>query len=95
MSNWRNEIIFSDQEGKHIPPESVLYRRHDARFFHISVRNLHRNESARNCVAYLESYKILDRTTEESNSSQVIPEPVELKWKGMTPRVYLFLQIQI
>ena len=84
INNWRNEIIFNDQKGELIPPESVLYRGYNARFFHISVRNLHRNASARNCIVYLESYKILDRTiSEETNSRLLFHEPVELKWKGM------------
>jgi hypothetical protein len=90
INNWRNEIIFNDQEGKHIPPESVLYRGYNARFFHVSVRNLHRNQSARNCVAYLDSYKILDGTiSEETNSRPLVHEPVELKWKGMTTQSVL------
>jgi hypothetical protein len=85
MSNWRNEIIFNDQEGEHIPPESICAygpSGYPAKFFHISVRNLHRDQSARNCVAYLENYKIFERTTSEE-TRQVVHEPVELKWKGV------------
>ena len=87
VNNWRNEIIFDDEEGKSIPPEHVdAYgpTGFPARFFHISVRNLHKDTSARNCVAYLESCSILGKTpSKEINSRQPVQEPVELKWKGM------------
>ena len=79
-TNWRNEITFQDTWKKIIPPEHVLYGQNQAPawFFHINVRNLHKDLSARNCVAYLEGYKDISNKTTEN-----IPEPVELKWKGM------------
>jgi hypothetical protein len=81
------EFALEKIRHKYIPPETIgAYGRSEypARFFHVSVKNLHKDVSARNCVAYLERYNILDRTTsEETNSRLLVHEPVELKWKGM------------
>jgi hypothetical protein len=84
-SNWRNEIIFHDRTRNKISPEQVSQYGQTmlpARFFHISVKNLHKDRSARNCVTYLESYKVFSNETSEPQD-EVIPQPVELKWNGM------------
>jgi hypothetical protein len=64
VNNWRNEVVFHDQKRKSITPEYLgAYGQSgfSAIFFHINVINLHRDTSAQNCVAYLESYSILDK----------------------------------
>jgi hypothetical protein len=85
ISNWRNEIIFQDTAMKQISAEHITEygpSKLPARFFHGSMKNLHKDISARNCVAYLESYKVCSKRTLEADT-EVISEPVELKWKGM------------
>lgn len=85
-SNWRNQIIFKDIEGKSVFPEYIDEygpSKWPARFFHINVENLHKDTSAYNCVAYLESYKVISKTVTERNAIEIIWEPIELKWKGM------------
>ena len=61
-NNWRNEIIFEDTINKEISAEYITEygdSKLPSRFFHGNIKNLHNDTSARNCVAYLESYKIL------------------------------------
>jgi hypothetical protein len=84
MTNWRYELIFQDEKGKLVIPESVLYEGSPARFFHIDINNLHKDQSGRNCVAYLEGYKDIS-----SKITEIIPEPVELKWRGMSTQSVL------
>ena len=58
-NNWRNEIIFEDTINKEISAEYITEygdSKLPSRFFHGNIKNLHNDTSARNCVAYLESY---------------------------------------
>jgi len=90
VNDWRNEIVFFDDARASISPKMILRYGPSslpARFYHITVKNLHKYESARSCVAYLDSYEIISgksRLTQKVN-----PEPVELKWEGMKTRSVL------
>jgi hypothetical protein len=62
-TSWRNELEVIDQKNTQIPYTFVRYNRRPgeiqlpSRFFHITVHNNHYYNSAKNCIAYLESYK--------------------------------------
>jgi hypothetical protein len=79
-SGWnpttRNELILNRIENEF---EDVIYgpARIPARFYHIQVRNLNHNNTARNCTVYLQSVRNLQ------NDQEFFPEPVEMKWKGL------------
>jgi len=79
--NWRNELLIGRDDGDWGDAIDRQTNK-NARWYHIKVRNLHRREIARDCVAYLE--KIKDLSTGEVKTSEL----VEFKWKGVnSPRV--------
>jgi hypothetical protein len=65
---WKNTIVL-EQDATHADVGG-------ARFFHISVRNCHRDQTAINCYAYLE------KATKLAPLTHVPLEAVELKWTG-------------
>jgi hypothetical protein len=78
-STWKNELSLTRDEkdfDDRVKAEGV-YREGLARFYHIKVKNHHRQKIARDCVAYLE--KIVDI---KSGLEKPI-ELVEFKWKGV------------
>ncbi|MGB2728250.1 MAG: hypothetical protein WBD09_07210 [Halobacteriota archaeon] len=81
-SNWRNELLLEidDKNFEDKVKTTGIYREGIARFYHIKVRNLHRQKIAHDCVAYLE--KIVDLSTGEEKSFEL----VEFKWKGIKTR---------
>lgn len=82
ISNWRNELSI-ERDDKEFDDEvhaTGIYREGIARFYHIKVRNLHRQKIAYDCLAYLE--KIVDISTDEEKSFEI----VEFKWKGIKTR---------
>ena len=80
--NWRNEIIIErdDKDFEDKVPATGIYREGVACFYHIKVKNLHRQKIARDCVAYLE--KIKDLLTGKERTFEL----VEFKWKGVKTR---------
>lgn len=83
-SNWRNELLLErdDKDFDDKVHTTGIYREGEiARFYHIKVKNLHRQKIARDCIAYLE--KIKDLSTGEEGSPF---ELVEFKWKGVETR---------
>ncbi len=56
-----------------------------SQFFHITVHNNHYHSSAKNCVAFLESYKrvVLENGLVRNTDIVRNVEPIELKWKGV------------
>ena len=84
-SNWRNEIIFEDTAMMQISAEHISeYGRNQipVRFFHANIKNLHKDTSARNCVAYLERYKICSNRKLESKT-EVIFRACRIKVEGI------------
>ena len=81
-SNWRNGLLLDidDKNFEDKVKTKGIYSKGIARFYHIKVRNLHRQKIAHNCVAYLE--KIVDLSTGKEKSFEL----VEFKWKGVKPR---------
>ena len=73
----RDELILNRIENEF---EQVVYgnNRIPALFYHIQVRNLNLRNTARNCTADVQS------VTNLLNGQVYTPEPVELKWKGVT-----------
>jgi len=73
--NWRNELMLVREDKDYEDTFHVLAEK-TSRFYHIKVQNLHKERTARHCVAYLESveYPTGERETFEA---------VELKWKGV------------
>jgi hypothetical protein len=72
---WRNELVL-ERDPKQFTDPFVRNVGKSARFFHISVRNPHRDKIATNCYVYLEKATKLLPTT-------AIPiQTVELKWRG-------------
>jgi len=79
--SWRNELLI-ERDDDDWEDAIDLQMNKKSRWYHIKVRNLHRREIARDCVAYLE--KIKDLSTGEVKTSEL----VEFKWKGVnSPRV--------
>ena len=79
--SWRNELLLERDDSDWKDAFNLRVNK-EARWYHIKVRNLHRQEIARDCVAYLEKMKDLSTGEEKS------PELVEFKWKGVnSPRV--------
>ena len=74
--NWRNELSF-ERDDKEYNDAFDVNEQKNARWYHIKVRNLHQQEIARNCTAYLESVKNTSTGGEKSY------ERVEFKWKGV------------
>jgi len=81
-SDWRNELLLVRYERDFEDNVHAIgiYRDGVARFYHIKVRNLHRQKVAYGCLAYVE--KIVDRSNGEEKSF----ETVEFKWKGIKTR---------
>ena len=79
--NWRKELLLERDDSDW--EDAIDFRvNKKSRWYHIKVKNLHRQKIGRDCVAYLE--KIKDLSTGEEKS----PELVEFKWKGVnSPRV--------
>lgn len=71
--NWRNEIELEQDAFVDANTTSGL-----SRFYHIKVRNKHKDKTALNCVAFVERIRNLQ------TGNEMIPESVELKWKGVT-----------
>jgi hypothetical protein len=79
VTNWRNELVlereseeFTDSPAKLNAQKQLL----NIRFFHIKVRNHHREKLAANCSVYLEKATQLPNTN--------IPlKTVEFKWAGV------------
>lgn len=46
------------------------------RFFHITVVNMHKRKTARNCKAYITSLR------EENNAKELLTQELPLKWRG-------------
>jgi len=82
ISNWRNELLLErdDKDFEDNVRATGIYREGRARFYHIKVRNLHRQKIAYDCLAYLE--KIVDLSTGKEKSFEI----VEFKWKGVITR---------
>jgi hypothetical protein len=73
--NWKNQLVM-ERNPDQFSDAFRLPERKNARFFHITVRNLNPHKHARNCYAFLET--IHDLST--GNSLSV--KSVELKWAG-------------
>ena len=80
--SWRNELLLErdDKDFEDKVYAGGIYKEGVARFYHIKVKNLHRQKIARNCIAYLE--KIKNLSTDEEKSFEL----VEFKWKGVKTR---------
>lgn len=72
--NWRNEMEL-DQENAFV---DAVTASGPSRFYHIKVRNKHKDKTCRNCIAFVTQIKNL------GTGETTIPESVELKWKGVT-----------
>jgi len=73
--HWRNEIVLEREPAQHADVETKdrgVFRR----FFHIIVRNHHRDRAATNCYVYLENAINLD------TSYEIPLRTFELKWEG-------------
>lgn len=80
--DWRNELLLERDDEDFQDVRYVGRKERPARYYHIKVKDLHRQKIARDCVAYLE------RIEELSTGEVKIPELVEFKWKGVTtPRI--------
>jgi hypothetical protein len=75
--DWRHELVF-ERDPKQFTDPFVRNAGKSARFFHIKVRNLHRDRIATNCYAYLE------RATKFDPSTKIDIRTVEIKWRGYT-----------
>jgi hypothetical protein len=75
--NWRNQIVLERDVNEYEDVRDLATRGVLTRFLHIGVRNLHRRETAFECVAYLVGIRDL------SNGSQKEIDLVEVKWKGV------------
>jgi len=84
--NWKNELVL-ERDPKQFTDPFVTNAGKRGRFFHIKVRNRHRDRIATNCYVYLEKATKLDPSTE-------IPlQTVELKWRGyMLPNAHILPQ---
>ena len=76
---WRHELRLT----RRTPTEHELVNAgggspDPTRFFHIEVQNLHRAKIARGCTGYIERIRKLE------TGEEVVPDLVELKWKGHT-----------
>lgn len=73
--NWKNQLVMEIVTDQ--PSDAYHVRaKKNARFFHITVRNLNPHKHARNCYAFLETGR--DLSTEGS----LLVESVEFKWAG-------------
>ncbi len=76
--HWRNELSFAPGGLEFIEREAE--RHNPSRYYQIAVNNLHREKTARECVAYV------DRIVDLSTGKIEIPDLVELKWSGVITR---------
>ena len=76
--NWRNELVLErdPQEFSDAPVMVALQKQALARFFHIGVRNRHREKLAVNCSVYLEKATRLP-------NGDIPMKTVEFKWAGV------------
>jgi hypothetical protein len=83
-SRWRNELTltresnqFSDADRVEQPlgGQPIFFK---GRFFHIDVRNRHREKIATNCYAYLA------KATNLTTRSEIPLKTIEFKWAGYT-----------
>jgi len=75
-SQWRNELVLereNDNYGDSVHRKTGT----KCRWYHVKVKNLHQHKMARECVAYIEKIRTV------STGNEIIPEPVELKWRGV------------
>ncbi|HZD83893.1 MAG TPA: hypothetical protein VE076_13555, partial [Nitrososphaeraceae archaeon] len=81
--NWRSEIKIYRNEQEYsdaFAPQRKEFRR----WYHINVKNLHRQKIALDCLAYLESSKNILTGIEK-----IFP-PVEFKWQALNvPRIII------
>jgi hypothetical protein len=80
-SQWRNELALERESGQFVDAKRMEHiqgqqRFFLGRFFHIDVRNLHREKTATNCYVYLEKATNLD------TSAEIPVKAVEFKWAG-------------
>ena len=76
--NWKNGLLLEREAGQYVDARRLPANR-IARFFHITVRNLHERKMARNCYAYLQ------RVRQIPSGIDIPVETIEFKWAG-----YLF-----
>jgi hypothetical protein len=78
-SNWRNELVL-ERDPRQFSDANQFVRpglSQPARFFHIDVRNRHREKLATNCYVYLDRVVRLPDT-------EVPLKTVEFKWAGVS-----------
>jgi hydroxymethylpyrimidine pyrophosphatase-like HAD family hydrolase len=88
-STWQNRLELRRDDVNEFDdatqPSLGPYRK--GRWYHITVENKHKGETAADCTGYVEDcYKILRGKGKEKIN---LPEPVELKWKGVTDKEVL------
>lgn len=77
-SGWKNQLILERDSSCQYEDAFRLPEKKNARFFHITVRNLNPYKHARNCYAFLERVY-------NSNKKELIPtRSIEFKWAGYT-----------
>lgn len=74
---WRNELELNRDPGQYVDARLGNSGK-TGRFFHVAVRNRHRDKTATNCYVYLEKVAKLEPFTEVPLNS------VEFKWAGYT-----------
>ena len=75
--NWKNQLVIEREPKQFIDAICAPIGR-EARYFHITVRNLNPYEHARNCYAFLKEARDL-------STGRPLPlETAELKWAGYT-----------
>jgi hypothetical protein len=72
-SDWRNEIEL--ERGGFVDANTP---QGPSRFFHIRAGNKHKGRTALNCTGFVERIRNLQ------TGNAIIPESVEMKWKGVT-----------
>lgn len=76
--DWRNELLLKRDKGEFRDARVRNLGNKLGRFFHLKVRNRHRDKTATNCYAYL-------RKIVSANGSVGVPlKAVEFKWAGYT-----------
>lgn len=81
-NNWRNELVIErdkdEYEDAYTSPQRILAKR----YYHLKINNIHRQKTAYECFAYVESIM------NTSNGNKLPLDIVELKWKGVSsPRI--------
>jgi hypothetical protein len=76
-SAWRNELCLERDDSQHVDAR-LGNTQLVGRFFHVSVSNANRHQTAKNCYVYLEKVTKIDPVA-------TIPvQAVEFKWAGYT-----------